>query len=133
MVIGKESEWKYGQMVRNNSEKCILINSMDATKLNSQVEIVIGENTKIIKGKDMELMSGLMEKYSSGNTWMIANMGMEYTDMLQGLYIKESGNRIRKMAKDITGGPVAINIGESSKMAWCMEKESNKRTEYCTE
>jgi hypothetical protein len=55
-------------MVRNNSEKCIFINSMDATKLNSQVEIVIGGNKKIIKRKDMEHMSGIVEKDSSGNT-----------------------------------------------------------------
>jgi hypothetical protein len=133
MVIGKESEWKYGQMVRNNMEKCILINSMDATKLNSQVEIVIGENTRIIKRKDMQLLSMLMEKDSSDNTWIIAYTGMEYIDGLMGLYIKESGNRIIKMGKDITGGPVAINIGESTKMTWNMEKESNKRTEYFTE
>jgi hypothetical protein len=133
MVNGKESEWKYGQMVRNNSEKCIFINSMDATKLNSQVDKVIGGNTKIIKGKDMQLMSGLMEKDSSGNTWMIANTDMEYTDGLMEQFIVESLNRIILMAKDITGGPVAINIGESTKMTWNMEKESNKRTEYYTE
>jgi hypothetical protein len=133
MVIGKESEWKYGHMVWNNMQKCIFINSMDATKLNSQVEIVIGENARIIKWKDMQLLSGLMEKDSSDNTWMIAYTGMEYIDGLMGQYIKESINRIIKMGKDITGGPMAINIGENTKMAWNMEKESNKRTEYCTE
>jgi hypothetical protein len=133
MVIGKEWEWKYGHMVWNNMEKYILINSMDATKLNSQVEIIIGENTKIIKRKDMQLLSGLMEKDSSDNTWMIAYTDMEYTDGLMEQFIKESINRIRKMGKHITGGPVAINIGESGRMTWNMEKESNKRTEYCAE
>jgi hypothetical protein len=41
---------------------------------------------------------------------------MEYTDGLVEQFIKESGNRIIKMGKHITGGPVAINIGESTKM-----------------
>jgi hypothetical protein len=120
-------------MVRNNMEKCILMNSMDATKLNSQVEIVIGENARIIKRKDMQLLSGLMEKDSSDYTWMIANTDMEYTDGLMEKFIVESLNRIILMAKDITGAPVAINIGESTKMTWNMEKESKKRMEYCTE
>ena len=47
---------------------------------------------------------------------MISNTGMEYTDGLMEQFIKESINRRRKMGKDITGGPVANNIGESTKM-----------------
>jgi hypothetical protein len=64
---------------------------------------------------------------------MIANTGMEYSYGLMGQFIVESLNRIILMAKDITGGPVAINIGESTKMTQDMEREYTKRTEYCTE
>ena len=42
---------------------------------------------------------------------------MEYTDGLMEEYITESGNRIRKMGKDITGGQMEMNNGESTRMA----------------
>jgi hypothetical protein len=58
---------------------------------------------------------------------------MEYTDGLVEMYITESGNRITKMAKDITGGQMEMNIGESGRMTYNGEKESNKRREYFTE
>jgi hypothetical protein len=48
-------------------------------------------------------------------------------------YIMDSGNRIREMAKDIKGGQMAMNIGESSRMTRNGEKESHKRREYYTE
>jgi hypothetical protein len=35
---------------------------------------------------------------------MITATGMEYTDGVMEQYITENGNRIRKMAKDISGG-----------------------------
>jgi hypothetical protein len=47
--------------------------------------------------------------------------------------ITENGNRITKMAKDITGGQMEINIGESTRMTRNKERESNKRRENCTE
>jgi hypothetical protein len=47
---------------------------------------------------------------------MISNTGMEYTDGLMDQYITESGNRIRKMGKDIKGWLMAMNIGDSSRM-----------------
>jgi hypothetical protein len=63
---------------------------------------------------------------------MISNTGMEYTDGLMEMYITDSTNRIRKMAKDITDGQVAMNIGESTRMTRNGERESNKRREYYT-
>jgi hypothetical protein len=48
---------------------------------------------------------------------MMSNTGMEYTDAMMEEYITENGNKIRKMAKeDITGGQMAMNIGESGRM-----------------
>jgi hypothetical protein len=64
---------------------------------------------------------------------MIRCTGMEYTDGLMEEYIMESGNRIIKMGKDISGGQVAMNIGESSRMTCNGEKGSHKRREYFTE
>jgi hypothetical protein len=64
---------------------------------------------------------------------MVTITGMEYTDGQVEMYITENGNRIRKMAKDIRGGQMEMNIGESSRMTCDGERESNKRTEYCTE
>jgi hypothetical protein len=59
--------------------------------------------------------------------------GMEYTDGLMEQYIMENGNRIIKMAKDISGGQMEMNIGESTRMTCYGERESNNRTEYYTE
>jgi hypothetical protein len=58
---------------------------------------------------------------------------MEYTDGLMEQYITESSNRIRKMAKDIRGGQMAMNIGESTRMTRDGERESQKKREYYTE
>jgi hypothetical protein len=63
---------------------------------------------------------------------MMTNTGMEYTDGLMEMYITDSGNRIRKMDKDIPGGQMAVNIGESTRMTRNGERESNNRTEYYT-
>jgi hypothetical protein len=58
---------------------------------------------------------------------------MEYTDGLMEEYIGEKTNRIRKMGKDITGGQMEMNIGESSRITRNGERESHKRREYYTE
>jgi hypothetical protein len=42
---------------------------------------------------------------------------MEYTDGLRERYITESSKRVIKMAKDISGGQMVMNIGESGRMA----------------
>jgi hypothetical protein len=41
---------------------------------------VIGENTRITRGKDMEYMIIMMETDTSGNTCRVTNTGMEYGD-----------------------------------------------------
>jgi hypothetical protein len=61
---------------------------------------------------------------------MVSNTGMEYTDGLMEEYITESSNRVRKMAKDITGGPLDKNIGESTRMTCDGERESDKGMKY---
>ena len=56
------------------------------------------------------------ETDTSGNSVMISNTGMEYTDGLMEKYITESTKRIIMMVKDITGGQMEMNIGESSRI-----------------
>ncbi len=57
-----------------------------------------------------------METDTSGNGLMIRNTGMEYTDGLMEKYITESGKRESLMGKDMTGGQMEMNIGESSRI-----------------
>jgi hypothetical protein len=68
MAIKKELESEYGQMVRNIMHNGILINYMDAQRWNSQVVTVIGGKTRMVTGKDMEHMRGLMETDTSDNS-----------------------------------------------------------------
>ena len=71
----------------------------------------------MVRRKDMEHMRILMETDTSGNSVMISNTGMEYTDGLMEEYITENTNRVNMMVKDIRGGQVvAMNIGESGRI-----------------
>jgi hypothetical protein len=64
---------------------------------------------------------------------MVKNTGMEYSDGQVEEYITDSGNRIFMMAKDITGGQMEMNIGETTRMACDGEREYSKRAEYFIE
>ncbi len=77
---------------------------------------VTGGNGRMVDRMDMEHTSGLMETDASGNTVMIVNSGMEYTNRVMGQYITDSGKRVRNMAKDMRGCQMAMNIGESTRM-----------------
>jgi hypothetical protein len=63
---------------------------------------VIGENSRITRGKDMEYMIMIMETDRSGNTCRVTDTGMEYSDGQMERYIMDNGNRIIEMAMDIT-------------------------------
>ncbi len=134
MVKKKELESEYIQVVIKIMENGILIKNMAAERWNGQMVAVIGGNSRIIRQKDMEYGRVLMETDTSGNSVMMTNTGMEYTDGLMEMYITENTNRIKEMVKDIRGGQVvALNIGESTRMASNGERESHKRREYSTE
>ena len=77
---------------------------------------VTGGNSRMVSKKDMEQQRVLVEADTSGNTVIIRNTGMEYSDGLVGQYITESTKRVSMMVKDITGGQMEMNIGESSRM-----------------
>ena len=73
--------------------------------------------------KDMEHMRVPMETDPSCNTVMISDTGMEYTDGQVGQYITENTNRVIKMVKDIGGGQMEVNIGESGRITRDRDKE----------
>ena len=70
----------------------------------------------MVNTKDMEHTRAVMETDTSGNTVMIIITGMEYTDGVMGQYITESGKKVIKMVKDISGGQMEKNIGDSTRM-----------------
>ena len=70
----------------------------------------------MVNTKDMEHTRAVMETDTSGNTVTIIITGMEYTDGVMGQYITESGKKVIKMVKDISGGQMEKNIGDSTRM-----------------
>ena len=98
-------------------ENGILIIDMAAKRWKEQMVTVGGGNTRIITRKEMEHGKRLViETDTLGNSVMASNTGMEYSDGVMDQYITESGNRIIKMVKDITGGQMAMNIAETGRM-----------------
>ena len=110
-------------MVRSKSENGILIIKMAAERWNMQVATVIGEDTRMTTGKDMEYSRVLMETDTWGNSRMIYYTAMEYTDGLMDQYIMENTNRVRKMVTDTREMQMATNIAENSIMTCYGERE----------
>ena len=57
-----------------------------------------------------------METDASDNSVKISITGMEYTDGLMEKYITESTKKVIKKGKDIRGGQVERNTGESTRI-----------------
>jgi hypothetical protein len=100
-----------------------LINYMDLERCN-MVMAVIGENTRMARGKDMEYMILMMETDTSGNTCRVNRTGMEYSDGQVEQYIMDNGNRIKEMAMHITEIQMAQNTMDSTRITRHKEKES---------
>jgi hypothetical protein len=77
-------------MVRRTQESFMLVNYMDAQRFNIQMATVIGGNTRIITTKDMEQMSMLMERDTSGNGCSVSNTAMEFTDITVEMYTMDN-------------------------------------------
>ena len=90
---------------------------MGLPNVHFQMVTVIGEEIKIIKEKDMDNISGLMERVTKGNTSRVTNVDMEYTDGQAEHYIMGNSNRIIYMVMAIIGGQMEMNITESTRMA----------------
>jgi hypothetical protein len=83
---------------------------MDAQRLNIQMVTVIGGKIRMVRKKDMERLSGLMEANTLGNSIRMTCTGTEYTDGQMEECIKENTNRIKKMVMGIIGIKLAMNI-----------------------
>ncbi len=106
---------------------------MALARLHMQMVTLIGGNTRMIRRKDMEHMSGLVEVDTLGSGCRVSNTAMEYSDGQMERYIKDNSNRIKQKVMDIKGGQVAMSIMDSGKIIKCKERESNKRKAYYTE
>jgi hypothetical protein len=96
---------------------------MDLESVN-MVMAVIGENTRMATGKDMEYMIMMMEGDTSGNGCRVTDTGMEYPDGQMEQYIMDNLNRVIKMAMDIKEMQKAQNTMDSTRMTRDKEKES---------
>jgi hypothetical protein len=81
-------------MVRKILQNIILINVMAVERWNLQLVAVIGGNSRIIRMKDMEYKSGLVETDTSGSGCRVTCKGMEYTDGMMEEYIMEKERRV---------------------------------------
>ncbi len=98
-----------------------------------KVATLIGGNSRMVTRKDMEHLSGLMERDTLGSGCRMTNTGMEYSDGQLEMYIKDNSNKIKEKVMHITGGQMARSIMESSRMVRCTEREFSKRMASHTE
>jgi hypothetical protein len=114
-------------VVRIKQENGIWINYMGLPSVHFQMVRVIGGNIRIIRKKDMDQVTGLMERDTRGNTSRVTVLGMEYTDGQMEQYIMGNSNRAREMVMAIIGIHLAMNTTESTRMMYHGEMESRKR------
>ena len=114
-------------MVKSKEENGIRINYMVLPRLHIMMVALIGGNTRMVKRKDMEHMSGLMETDTLGNSCRVSSTGVEYSDGQVDLYIKDNGNKIKEKVMHIAGGQVGKSIMDSLRMIICTERDSKKR------
>ena len=95
-----------------------------------QVVALIGGNKRMVREKDMEQKSGLMETDTLGSTCRMPNTAMEYTHGQMERYIKDNGNKIRKKVMHIKDGQMAMSIMDSTRMVRSTEKEYSNKVAY---
>jgi hypothetical protein len=83
--------------------------------------------------KDMEHMSGLMEKDTLGSGCRMSHTAMEYSHGQVERYIKGNGNKIKEKVMHIKGGQMAMSIMDSGRMVTCTETESDMNMAFYTQ
>jgi hypothetical protein len=73
----------------------MMVNYMALSRLHLKMVKLIGGNSRMIREKDMEQMSLLMEADTLGNTCRITDTDMEYTDGQKEKDIKDNINRVK--------------------------------------
>jgi hypothetical protein len=97
---------------------------MGLPSVHIQLVTVIGGKIRMVRRKDMDHITGLMDRDTRGNTSRRRVTGMEYTDGQMEQYIMGNKNRIRKMVMAIIGGQMEMNTTESTRMTRDGETES---------
>ncbi len=103
-------------MVIRKKESGIRINYLALARLFMQVVTLIGGNTTIIRRKDMEHLSGKVERVTLGSGCRMSNKDMEFTDGQVENYIKVNGNKIKEKVMHIRGGQMEMSIMDITKM-----------------
>ncbi len=120
-------------MVINKQQNGIRINYMALPKLHMKIMALIGGKERIIRGKDMEHLRGLVETDTLGSTCRMSNMGMEYSDGQMELYTEDNGNKISKKVMHMPDGQMAMSIMDSTRIISKTEKESDKKKAFYTQ
>ncbi len=102
-------------------------------RLHLKVVALIGGNSRMVRRKDMEHLSGLMEGDTLGSGCRVSCTGMEYKDGQVELYIKDNSNKIILKVMHIAGGQMALSIMDNTRMIRCTEREFSKRMASYTE
>jgi hypothetical protein len=97
---------------------------MGLPSVHFQVVKVIGGNIRMARKKDMDQLTGLVDRDTRGNSSRRRVTGMEYTDGQKEQYIMGNTNRIRKMVMAILGGQMEMKSSESTRMARVGERQS---------
>jgi hypothetical protein len=87
----------------------------------------------MVRRKDMEHLSGLVETDTLGSGCRVSSTGMEYSDRLMELYIKDNTNKIISKVMHIADGQMALSIMDSKRIIRCTEREFSKRMASYTE
>jgi hypothetical protein len=87
----------------------------------------------MVRGKDMEHLSTLVEIDTLGSGCRMSNTGMELKDGQVELYIKDNSNKVIEKVTHITGMQMALSIMDSTRMISYMEREFAKRKASYTE
>ena len=73
----------------------MMVNYMALSRLHMEMMTHILGNTRMVREKDMEHMSGLVKTDTLGNSCRVSVTGMEYTDGQVEKDIKDNINRVK--------------------------------------
>jgi hypothetical protein len=102
-------------------ESGMLLNYMELQSLQLKMVTLIGGNTRMMRWKDMEHLSLLMETDTLGNSCRVANTGMEYSDGQMEKYIKDNGHGVIEKVMHTTRFMMAQSIMVRSCMICSLE------------
>ena len=101
----------------------MMVNYMALSRLHMEMMTHILGNTRMVREKDMEHMSGLVEADTLDNTCRETDSDMEFTDRQVELYNKDNINRVNKKVMVYPGILMAQSIMDSTRIICARERE----------